>query len=194
LCARAQRRDAPAVARSLGGLRYRRGPILRTTLAEKLADDIFHRQLLDIDVRYGTGAEQLATNFRDLCPRKFQLHTHRRLLDHFAESSEIAALIFREGKADNLVPGKAIDNRAQFAIKKDFPVINYDHPITKFLDVLHVMTGEHGHDPMLLVVETEEFTHPLLANDIEPNRRLIEKKNSRLLNERGEMLPFHPLP
>ena len=45
----------------------------------------------------------------------------------------------------------------------------------QLLDVLHVMAGEHGDDAMLGIVEAQKFAHAFLADDIEADRRFIEK-------------------
>ena len=43
--------------RDQAGLRFGRGAILRAAFAEKLANHIFDRQFLHIDIRDGTGAQ-----------------------------------------------------------------------------------------------------------------------------------------
>src|SRR6202011_4483875 len=98
----------------------------------------------------------------------------------FPEGGKIARARRLEGEADNLVTRKPVDDRIERAVEKDFAMIDDDDAVAQLLDVLHVMAGQHRHDLVLRVVEAEKFSHPFLANDVEADRGLVEKKNAWL--------------
>src|SRR5262249_9281765 len=107
----------------------------------------------------------MPADLHHLRPRNFQLHAKWSLFHHFAHLRKVAGLFIGKRKTHDFVTGEAIDDRAQFAIEKYLAVIDNNHTMTKFLDVLHVMAREHGHDAVFAIVETKELAHAFLAND-----------------------------
>src|SRR3954469_24740045 len=89
--------------------------------------------------------------------------------------------------------GKAVDDGAEWTVKKDFAVIDDEDAVAQLLDVLHVMAGQHRDDAMFLVVDAQKFTNPFLTDDIEADGRLVEEENTRLVDERGDQLHLHAL-
>ena len=93
----------------------------------------------------------------------FSCTDSRRLFDHFAERFEIARRRFVKGQADNLVTGKAVDDFVERAVEKNFAVIDDDDAMTKLLDVLHVMAGQHGDDACSLIVDAGGIRGPVFG-------------------------------
>src|SRR6266487_343267 len=116
-----------------------------------------------------------------------------RLLSHFAEKRKIACRLLFKSETENLIPGKSIDDLGKRTVEEDFAVINHQNAMTQFLDILHIMARQQGNDPMFLVVNAQKLADTFLTNDIQSNRRFVEKKHARFVNERGDQLHFHPL-
>src|SRR6478752_3327872 len=53
------------------------------------------------------------------------------------------------------------------------------------------MTRQHRNNSMLAIVDAKKFPDALLADDVEPDRRLVEKKDARLMDQSGDELHFH---
>ena len=70
-------------------------------------------------------------------------------------------------------------------------MIDHQNPMAQLLDILHVMAGKQRHDVMLLIVDTQKFADALLTDHIQPDRRFIEKKHARLVNERSNEFHLH---
>src|SRR5207253_9990937 len=97
-----------------------------------------------------------------------------------------------ERQADNLVSGESIDDGIERSIKEDLAVIDNDDAIAKLFNVLHIMTCQHRHNPVLGVVESKKFAHALLTHHIEADGWFIEKKDPGLADERRDQLHLHP--
>src|SRR5437773_7541189 len=162
-----------------------------SSLTKKLADHFFDGHFLDIDVADITSFEKLSACLSDFSARHLQLDRNRRLFDHFAKCGKVARSLFLEGQTDKFVAGEPIDNLCEWSVEEDFAVINDKNAIAEFFDVLHVMTRWQRDDAMLFVINAQKFADTLLTDDIEPNGRLIEKKNTRLMNERRDELHLH---
>ena len=91
------------------------------------------------------------------------------------------------------MPGKAINDLGQRAVKENSAVVDYQHTVAKFFDVLHVMAGEQRDNAMFLVVNAQKLADAFLTDHIQANGRFIEKKHARLMNKRSDQLHFHAL-
>ena len=80
--------------------------------------------------------------------------------------------------------GETVDDFVERTIEENFAVIDDENAMAKFFDVLHVMTGQQCHNAVFLVVNAQKFSHPLLTNDIQPDRRFVQKQHPRLMDER----------
>ena len=69
--------------------------------------------------------------------------------------------------------GKSIDDLRQRAVEENLAVINHQHAIAKFFDVLHIMAGEERDNVMFRVVNAQELADALLTDHIEPDCRFI---------------------
>src|SRR6266487_889522 len=146
-----------------------------TCFTEQLADHVFYRHFLHVYVADVAGLEKFPAGFRNLCAWNLQLYRDRCLFGDFAKRSQIARSFLFESKTKNLITREAIDDLCQRAIEKDFAMVDYQHPMTQRLDVLHVMAGEQCDDAMLLIVNAQKFAHSLLANHVQTDRGLIKK-------------------
>ena len=101
----------------------------------------------------------------------------------------------RRGKfgLDDLADRELLDDPFEEAVENDAPVIDQNHPLAQCLDVPHVVAGQEDRGPALRIVELEKFAHRLLAFDVQSNRRLIQKKHFRLMQESGYEFHFHAL-
>src|SRR6476620_3621170 len=115
----------------------------------------------------------MASRFRDMRARHFQLHRYRRLRYDLAELSEVTLGLPANLQADDFITGKPIDDVVERAIEENLSVIDDYDPVAQLRDVLHVMTGEQGDNAMLGIVDPQKFAHPFLTTDIETNRRFI---------------------
>src|SRR5204863_9864143 len=150
-------------------------------------------EFLDINVDHGRGLEDLTAGFSHLGALHLQLDRNRCLRYDFAELRKISFANILQGQADNLVSGESIDNGIERSIKEDLAVIDNDDAIAKLFNVLHVMTCQHRHNPVLGVVESKKFADALLTYDIETDGWFIEKKDPGLVDERRDQFHLHPL-
>src|SRR5207237_1572519 len=109
------------------------------------------------------------------------------------EAGEIALARRLEGEANNFVAGEPVDDGIKRPVEEDFAVIDDDDAIAQLLNVLHVMAGQHRDDAVLRIIESKKFADALLTNDVQADRRLIEEKDARLVDERRDKLHIHPL-
>ena len=72
-------------------------------------------------------------------------------------------------------------------------MVNQDHPLAEFLDILHVVTGQQRHHAVSAVIFPEKLTDFLLADHVESDRRFVQEKNLRSVEQGGDQLHLHPL-
>lgn len=70
-------------------------------------------------------------------------------------------------------------------------MIDDDDALAKFLDISHVVAGEHGDDGMFAMVSAEEVAHALLRGDVEADGGFVEEKDFWAMEQGGDELHFH---
>src|SRR4029453_7901784 len=108
------------------------------------------------------------------------------------ELAEITLRFPAKCQADDFITGKPIDDVVEGAIEENLSLIDDHDPVAQLRDILHVMTGEQGYNAMLGIVDPQKLAHPFLTNDIETNRRFIQKQHFRSVNKRADTLHLHP--
>src|SRR5437762_948995 len=79
------------------------GAIIFLSFAEQLANHLFHRHLLDVNVANVAGLEESPAGFRHFCAWDFELHRNRRLFGYLTEAREIPCCLFFKSKTQNLI-------------------------------------------------------------------------------------------
>ena len=77
---------------------------------------------------------------------------------------------------NDFAAGELFDDAFEVSIEHDAPVIDKNDALAQRFDVLHVVTGQQDGGLASRVVVLEEFAHGFLADDIEADSWLIEKK------------------
>src|SRR2546423_6843704 len=149
--------------------------MLTSPLPEELADHFFNRNFLEVDVAHVARLKHFASGLSHFRPRHLELDRHRRLFDYLTEPRKIPRLLFVKRQAEDFVNGEAIDNFIERSIEKDFAVIDDQHTTSQFLDVLHVMTREQRHNAMLSIINAQKLADPLLADDVQADRRFVQE-------------------
>ena len=72
-------------------------------------------------------------------------------------------------------------------------MVDHEQAVAEPLDVAQVVCREQHRDAVLAVDLDEEVTHPLLRDDVEADRRLVEKEQLGLVEHRGGQLAAYPL-
>ncbi len=115
------------------------------------------------------------------------------LLQHLAKALDAVASALAESQPENFVSREAVDDAAEGAVEEEPPMVDDDDAPAERLDVLHVMAREDRDDLVVFVICAEKFAHALLARHVEADGRLVEKQDTRAVEERGDELHFHPL-
>ncbi|MNJ57706.1 hypothetical protein D3C77_533070 [compost metagenome] len=81
----------------------------------------------------------------------------------------------------------------QAAVVNDPPVIQHDDAGAEGLDILQIMRRQQNRRAMLAVHIFQEVANFRLHHDIEPDRRLVEEQDRRIMQQRGDQLAAHAL-
>src|SRR4029453_13810219 len=97
---------------------------------EELADHVFHRHFLHVNVADVAGFEKSSAGFGNLCAWNFQLHRERCLFGVFPKRKKMWCFFLFESKTQNFITRETINDLCQRAVEEDFAVIDHQYPMT----------------------------------------------------------------
>src|SRR6185312_10507600 len=174
---------------------FARGLSLR---GEEFGDDVLEGDVLDRDIGHGPRAQNLLRHRADLAG----WHAEPELPVFGAAGLAIARLpgigkaaaLGRGKEGDDLLPAAVAGFEAvQVPVVDLAAAVDDDHPLAELLDVRHVVAGEQDGDAVDAVVFAQELADGLLRDDVEADRRLVEKEHPRPVEEGGDQLHLHAL-
>src|SRR5665213_4449606 len=72
-------------------------------------------------------------------------------------------------------------------------MIDDNDPVTKSLNIIHIMAGKQNRSFGLAVILFYKFSNVLLGHHIQPNGRLIEQKYPKSMKQRSNQFKLHTL-
>ena len=101
----------------------------------------------------------------------------------------------RRGEADldDLGGEQGAPHGGDLVVVDHLAVVDDDGPLGDVLDVGHVVAREEDRGALLLVEAHEQLAEPLLGHEVEPDGRLVEEQDLRVVEQARGELAAHPL-
>ena len=136
-----------------------------------------------------SAAEVRAVELQAL-PQPLRLHLD---VDHAGAARPAAARARPARRPASGCRRSAARRRGQLVVDQDPAVVDDHHPPAEPLDVGQVVGGEQQRHVAARVHRGQERAQPLLAGQVEPDRRLVEHQQLGGVQQRGGDLAAHPL-
>src|SRR5581483_9323955 len=166
--------------------------MLHARLLEDASNYLIQWRVLHAHVHDGVALENRFQDFRYACTVHLEVHDRPFECGHLAEACQIRrSTIAVEMQLHELGLTELVADPREWTVVDGAAMADDQYARAKCFYVTHVMTGEqHGHT-VLLVVVLQAALDRGLGDHIEPNGRLIQQEQLRLVKQGGDQLHFH---
>src|SRR4051812_20422873 len=165
-----------------------------------LADDVLDRRLVDADVDDVRDAHDRTDDVSR--GRLEAVEAHLELLRRLAgDDLDCAEPLAHRVEVDRrareevhrALAREGVLHRLELAVVDDPPLVDDDDPLADVLDVAEVVRREHHGGAALGDERADEVPDAVLHRDVEPDRRLVEVEDLRVVQQRGGQVGTHAL-
>ena len=163
-------------------------------------DDLFDGLVFDEQIANFDGVQNLAHQVRggDLDAVEANAMSDVVELLNFAavagkshEASRLSAIFQREFNV--LGPQQLFFELRQLAVVENFSAVDDHDAAAKLLDVVEVVGGEQNRGVKFAINGAQKMADLILGDYVETDGRLVEKKQRRIVQQRGCKIAAHPL-